>query len=1025
MIGLFGKYSTKFERNSVGTLNSTNRDFNIDIGGFNQYLNVPFTHEYDPSNGGSAPAQQNLINATIISYNGDFRALANAVSTTTGSGLIDPTIPVSNNLIRFRYNSTGALTKLIVNRFMRPDLIFTFSNKITTNNLGLSGTVSIPYLINCKHIYIEDAANITALNIQFSNLLSFVLRSSTSLNSINNKLPATLTTLELTGSATLGVIATINTLISDCMNMVNLMFCNDSSLNNSASTNVPLQAGTLDISHMAALKCLQIMTSPLLTDITFNSSITLEILIIQSSTGISATTFKSLFEKFLADSGQKFTSIHSSQNSVWKSMVDADFKSTLQKFYIYENYFVGYLTLTTSKTVCTDFALGATATSITNASTGKNATANSATAGAATIENGGAGGAGGSNNNGATASNYGGGGGGSGRTSGTRLGGAGANGFIRISYTTGGVFTQQTFTSSSSFSTPSDVSQMVIECWGAGGSGGTRGSVTGASGGGGGGAYAIKRLTVSPSTSYNYTVGVGGAAGSGTVVADGFDGGDTYWDAGAAVKAAGGKKGLGTQTGGLGGAIADCVGDSVFAGGNGSTKTTNGSPGGGGGGAAGSTGLKNNFPIVDVTGLTHATTIDLSNSQIVIIELPVNTVCQNLYIGGNKLDVTVNTNLISQILAMSALVNLSLSTGNTSSFNSIEFGQVGGGFGSNLDLSSLTNLTDLIASTGIISGLLKLPPSIEVLAISANPSLTGIDTGSLSNLSFIRATDSTTFDFDFTRCININGFVMRNSGLTVLNLSSKVGNFGSGGFDAAFCANLTTITLPTTSFTIPISVSFNIVGCPLLTSISNLENWSVTGASRVAQLSGCSLNQDLKIGYNTCIPGQITIQDNGMSVANVDVNLWNIINNRTKWNVITGSKTLNIAGTNGTPTGTYAAPTGYRTHAALTITAVTKAAVGVVTVSAIGTVANGDVVYIYDATGMTELNGNYYRVSNISGNTFELETPAGVDVDTTTYGTYTGSAGRCRPDGDLSGGTDTKAGTYVLVTQYAWTITQN
>lgn len=62
----------------------------------------------------------------------------------------------------------------------------------------------------------------------------------------------------------------------------------------------------------------------------------------------------------------------------------------------------------------------------------------------------------------------------------------------------------------------------------------------------------------------------------------------------------------------------------------------------------------------------------------------------------------------------------------------------------------------------------------------------------------------------------------------------------------------------------------------------------------------------------------------------------------------------------------------------VTITAVTAAEPPVVTY--IGTDPdNGDKVYIEDVLGMTELNGNYYRIANINktSNTFEL-----VDVDT-------------------------------------------
>ncbi len=50
---------------------------------------------------------------------------------------------------------------------------------------------------------------------------------------------------------------------------------------------------------------------------------------------------------------------------------------------------------------------------------------------------------------------------------------------------------------------------------------------------------------------------------------------------------------------------------------------------------------------------------------------------------------------------------------------------------------------------------------------------------------------------------------------------------------------------------------------------------------------------------------------------------------------------------------------------------------------------DGDIIYISGVGGMTELNGNYYKVSAATTNTFALQTVAGVNVDGTGYGTYT------------------------------------
>ena len=70
----------------------------------------------------------------------------------------------------------------------------------------------------------------------------------------------------------------------------------------------------------------------------------------------------------------------------------------------------------------------------------------------------------------------------------------------------------------------------------------------------------------------------------------------------------------------------------------------------------------------------------------------------------------------------------------------------------------------------------------------------------------------------------------------------------------------------------------------------------------------------------------------------------------------------------------------------LTITDISNGNPGVVTVSAIGSLTNGDKIVIQDVSGMTEVNfdgSNIYTVANIAGNTFELS-----GVNTTTYTAY-------------------------------------
>src|SRR5690606_29398727 len=107
----------------------------------------------------------------------------------------------------------------------------------------------------------------------------------------------------------------------------------------------------------------------------------------------------------------------------------------------------------------------------------------------------------------------------------------------------------------------------------------------------------------------------------------------------------------------------------------------------------------------------------------------------------------------------------------------------------------------------------------------------------------------------------------------------------------------------------------------------------------------CAIDTILPFGTNNFLPGRINLNSNGMSEANVDGNIKNIFDNRHKWIAHASGRVLTIHGTNAAPSGTYQAPRGYRTHAALTVTSVTNASTGVVTVSSIGSLENGDIVY--------------------------------------------------------------------------------
>ena len=138
--------------------------------------------------------------------------------------------------------------------------------------------------------------------------------------------------------------------------------------------------------------------------------------------------------------------------------------------------------------------------------------------------------------------------------------------------------TQQVFNTTGSFTIPLGVTQITVECWGAGGNGGSTINNGTKTGGGGGGAYARKLLTVTPSTSYNFTVGTGG--------------GDTYFINATTVLAKGGSSVAAESTiGTAGGSALSSIGDQVYGGGNGGNAGANT---GGGGSSAGNSANGNN-----------------------------------------------------------------------------------------------------------------------------------------------------------------------------------------------------------------------------------------------------------------------------------------------------------------------------------------------------------------------------------------------------------------------------------------------
>ncbi|MBP6312507.1 MAG: T9SS type A sorting domain-containing protein [Flavobacteriales bacterium] len=137
-----------------------------------------------------------------------------------------------------------------------------------------------------------------------------------------------------------------------------------------------------------------------------------------------------------------------------------------------------------------------------------------------------------------------------------------------------------TYTNSGTFTVPSGVSQVVVECWGGGGRGGSRTS-NGRAGGGGGGAYARSTISVVAGNTYTVTVGAGSTSTSA--------GGDSWFSSATTIRAKGGSSVANNSTSGAaGGSLASSIGTVKYAGGNGANAP--GSTGGGGGSSAGTAG---------------------------------------------------------------------------------------------------------------------------------------------------------------------------------------------------------------------------------------------------------------------------------------------------------------------------------------------------------------------------------------------------------------------------------------------------
>lgn len=165
-------------------------------------------------------------------------------------------------------------------------------------------------------------------------------------------------------------------------------------------------------------------------------------------------------------------------------------------------------------------------------------------------------------------------------------GGKGASGVVVIVYTLNDNRVTIATPGSGTWNVPPGVTSITVECWGAGGGGGAgTGGVGRNGGGGGGGAYTKATITIpSGTTSYNYTIGLGGNSET--------NGTNTTFGSTLVVSNAGftGNNSTGTDngTGGLGGVAG------TYNGGNGASGSFSSNYGGGGGASAGNNAVGNN-----------------------------------------------------------------------------------------------------------------------------------------------------------------------------------------------------------------------------------------------------------------------------------------------------------------------------------------------------------------------------------------------------------------------------------------------
>lgn len=318
---------------------------------------------------------------------------------------------------------------------------------------------------------------------------------------------------------------------------------------------------------------------------------------------------------------------------------------------------------------------------------------------------------------------------------------------------------------------------------------------------------------------------------------------------------------------------------------------------------------------IDVTGLTGARYMDFTGCAVQSLELPVNTVCNTLRLFNNQLDYTVNTNLLSQVNAMTALTSLFFGNQSTTSAGAV--GQSSTNGLGTVNISSLVNLLTLALDACKLTGTLTLPNvnKLTSISLSNNPNLTSIaNLLSHTGLLTIQVSGCTTLSFAITNVFTAISTIFADAcAITSVDLSGRTSTGAMNRIEVSNTSTLTTVTFPASQA----NGICNIVSIRLNSSLATVSNETnivyntPVAANRQFLANDCPLlNRSWAFGANNFLPGTINIANCGMSQANVDSTIDSIYTNRAKsWG--TGSRVLTINGSNAAPSGTYQAPAGF------------------------------------------------------------------------------------------------------------------